>query len=436
VNYRTIYFTFLALIIQNFSGLDGKEYLIQSINVKENRLEIIPNTDFKKSYLTENFFAIYGNDIQLNQLNDSILSIPFVLSVISLVWESGQEYYIEEMDQELYYSLQKIKEVYKVFYRSVDWSGELIPDHLVKNELVEEKEELITLPFSGGLDSVCTSYSHYPTKQILITYFGFSTEIWPELQDIVRDQCFEFGQTLNYVNTFVESNFRTLINYDFLYSRHPEMKPWYVFCQESLSLAALAAPILILNNCHNFQISSSMDWSFRYPFGTHPFIDNNIRFSDVKVNCFSFDLTRQDKIKKIIEVSIEKELPLPKLHVCRHLSGRSCCRCIEKCMVTINGLVAEGEDPADYGFKRSFESVMKNTQKKFKKGKKIQRFYEGACGYWQSVQNRILEKGLPSQNRDYWQWFVEVDFPSFIIHPNCYSGKEIDYDQYRYLLDE
>ena len=130
--------------------------LIEQITVKKNRLDVVVNKEFKEAYLHENFFVEYDEDIDLEKLDYSLVTMPFIMNVISLVWVSGKEYYVDSMDQDVYDSLQRIKEVFKVFYPKTPWDGQLIPRKIVKNEpLRVNTSERIALLFSGGVD--CTS---------------------------------------------------------------------------------------------------------------------------------------------------------------------------------------------------------------------------------------------------------------------------------------
>ena len=60
-------------------------------------------------------------------------TIPFVMCTIPFIWASGQKYFIDSMDQDLYEALKKINYVYKLFFPSIPWSGELVPKKIVVN---------------------------------------------------------------------------------------------------------------------------------------------------------------------------------------------------------------------------------------------------------------------------------------------------------------
>ena len=66
--------------------------------------------------------------------------IPFILNVAPIVWLSNEPYSIDVMDKDLYHSLQKIREVFQMFYPHHAWSGKLIPKKLVTNTISPSNE--------------------------------------------------------------------------------------------------------------------------------------------------------------------------------------------------------------------------------------------------------------------------------------------------------
>ena len=307
--------------------------LIEKIEVNRNRVDVIINKEFKQEYLYADFFAIYDENIDLKKIDPSILTIPCILSIISLVWESGKTYYVDCMDADLMESLKIIKEVYKGFYPSIAWNGQLIANRLVNNKNLESaknnKEDLLAIVFSCGVDSTFSSFAYNDKKQLLITYFGFSAEINKQGWPLVRDQCKQFSKKYgNRINAFVCSNFRAFVRYNVLDNRYPHMRYWCEFCQESLSLAGLAAPILIAHHCFQLHIPSTKDGGYNYLWGSHPFIDNNIRFANVLVEVTNYSFSRQDKTLFIKNFCNDNKIAKPRLTVCRDGDfANNCCEC-------------------------------------------------------------------------------------------------------------
>ncbi len=164
-----------------FTLLSAHPSLIESYKIiNKNKIVVKANEQFSKQFIKEDFFAEYDESVDLSRLDESIVTIPFILNIIPVVWFSNETYSIDVMDKDLYYSLQKIKEVFQMFYPHHSWSGELIPKKLVTNTIGSSNESdqpALALLFSGGLDSTNTSISHVDTKQLLITVWGADVKL-------------------------------------------------------------------------------------------------------------------------------------------------------------------------------------------------------------------------------------------------------------------
>ena len=133
--------------------------LIEKLTVYKNRIEVTVDERFKKKYLKSDFFVEYEEDINLEQVDYSIVSLPFLMNVLSLVWISGEEYLIEEMDSEVYESLERLHTVFEIMFPKTSWKGRLIPKKIVSHEPIKEKVPgKMALLFSGGVDSTASSF--------------------------------------------------------------------------------------------------------------------------------------------------------------------------------------------------------------------------------------------------------------------------------------
>ena len=48
------------------------------------------------------------------------------MNVVSIVWISGEIYYVDEMDAELFDSLKRVKKVFEIMYPKTSWHGETL----------------------------------------------------------------------------------------------------------------------------------------------------------------------------------------------------------------------------------------------------------------------------------------------------------------------
>ena len=339
--------------------------------INKNKIVVKANKTFSKQFIKEDFFAEYDESIDLTKLDESIVTIPFILSIIPVVWISNETYSIDVMDKDLYHSLQKIKEVFQMFYPHHSWSGELIPKKLVTNTIGQSNESgqpALALLFSGGLDSTNTSISHVDTKQLLITAWGADVKVgennrWAR----VLEQCRKFSQIYGHDHTFVKSNFREFIETPYLYNK---LSRWWVRVSHVLSLVGLTAPLLVERNIPTLFIASTFTAQYPYPLGSHPAIDNNISFAGGSVYSTGLDKDRVQKVMNINAICKEKKLPVPNLRSCWFDPlGENCLEC-EICMITCASIIAAGQVPRKHGFNIDIKDARQNIKKLFSQKKK------------------------------------------------------------------
>lgn len=434
----------VAISVISWSMSLSPQKLIESLSVDKNSIRVVAHKKFTDAYLHDDFIAEYDQECDLSSLDPSLAVVPFIMSVISLVWESGETWEIESLDRELALSLDTIKKVYKVFYPSVSWDGQLVVKKMVDNRATFTKNnqgldpEMASL-FSGGLDSLCTSLAHRHKKQLLLTYWGFSPEILlsnPERWQHVQEQCRSYAQDYNHENSFVRSNFRSYIRVKKMHEFYPMMAHWLEHCQESISQVGLAIPLLYMRGIDTMYIPSSRTVTYNYPWGSHPFIDNNIRCGGIRVYHDGYELTRQGKIGLVIKACGQEAGGCPPMFVCRARKHKMCTTC-EKCLQTMVGILAEGELPETYGFARSAQRVM-NLMRLRIDAQKL-RVTHVAIWHWQNIQKRIQEvladapraHGYGPEVREFLLWLCTIDFAK-LPHKKPLL-RPVNWDMYHYF---
>ena len=361
--------------------------LIESYNIiNKNRIVVKANQLFSQKFIKEDFFAEYDESIDLTMLDESLVTIPFILSIIPVVWLCNKNYSIDVMDKDLYHSLQEVKKVFHIFYPEQEWAGELVPKKLVTNTIIPSTlpdKPAFGLLFSGGLDCVDSSISYSDTKQLLITVWGSDVKVADrDNWDRVLEQCRKFSQTYGHDHMFVGSNFREFIKTSYLYKQIPR---WWLHVSHGLPLIGLSAPLLILNNISTLLIASTHTAKHPYPLASHPAIDNNILFAGSNV-FYDGDKDRVQKIKNIDAVCKEKKLPLPHLRVCfLDKLGGNCLGC-EKCLRTCISIIAAGQWPREYGFMINIKEVLRGIRALLKKTKYLS---PGEIHYWQGIVSHL-----------------------------------------------
>lgn len=358
-----------CLIVIGIQAQQPENNLIEGLKVTKNQIEVTIHKDFKKKFLKSDFYATYDKDLDLSSLDSSVLVLPFVSNVISIIWISGKKYYIDSIDQDFYESLKTVKEVFRRMYPETRWNGELIPRRLVKNTVspvaVSEGKERTALLFSGGLDSITSSLYHREKKQLLITVNGhWDLPLWDKhLLKERRKDLIAWGTQYGHENSFIDSNYYDFLNRPVLDSYSHEITSWRIYCVEGIGWAGLAAPLMALKGYHTLLHGSTITWEYNFPACANPFIDDNITFSGMRLKHDLFDMHRLGKCEYIGNLRKQgfiKEAPF--IRVCEEKTVDNCSKC-QKCIRTILELVIAGEDPQAYGFACDVEKVLKDSKK-------------------------------------------------------------------------
>ena len=389
--------------------------LIDNVIVAKNQITVIPHESIKKTFLKDqNVIVTYDQNVDISGIPRSVLTIPFLMSISPIIWLIGEHWIVEEMDQDVYSSLCAIKEVFKIFYPNLVWAGSITPTKLVKNSSQKAlSSDYTALLFSCGLDSVASSFKHHDKKQLLITNHGVDVPLSQEDMWLnVRSQCERFGRTYNHTNAFIRCNFCAIVNYAHLLSIAPIGSKWWWLDNvvDALNHTGVTAPLLFLNGYKQLLIAASHTETFPFPYGSHPLIDNKISFAGITVH-HDLALTRCEKVKLINALAQRLNLPKPLLRVCwTDKQGNNCLNC-EKCLRTLNNILAVGENPCDYGFALTTEEIMQKTHAFFAqdpvKDSKI--FWE-----WSTTQDMIKESlhnqnhGLSPLLTPYLRWLSHV----------------------------
>jgi hypothetical protein len=232
--------------------------LIERTEVSDNRLVTVAGTDFSSRFLLGDFFAEYEPGEGLMDTPPALLDIPFVLNVAPIVWASGREYVVDQMDETLFEHLDTLRDVLRHMYPGLDWAGRILADELVSSDAPDgaDREALL---FSGGLDSVFSALNHArESKQLLVTVWGADVRLssrqgWQR----VRADTEAFGATFNYEPAFIRSNLRECLDYRLLNSLSPQTPNWWGWVQHGMGLAGLTAPLLWSRRCSTLCIASS-----------------------------------------------------------------------------------------------------------------------------------------------------------------------------------
>ncbi|WP_134702549.1 peptidase [Ammoniphilus sp. YIM 78166] len=383
--------------------------VLDKMVVKDNRVDYFfsVSKNLQKYFKPANhLFLQYNYDI--SDLPPSILAIPFVANVVPLIWITDSTLQIRDLDQSFYECLGKIRDAYQAMFPNVTFEGRIAVDTVVNNSYTPELEAASL--FSGGLDALTTFIRIRDKKPILITEYGWHEEeiehsdVW----EADKANAINFAGVHGLKNILIQSNYGTFINagrtidYDF---NKRLGDSWWHGLHHGLAIISAAIPLAFKLKIECIYIASSNSPLYQVPCASDPTIDNEIRYGSGRVFHDAYELSRQNKVKVVVDYYSGVKQPA-NIRVC-FKKEENCCKC-EKCLRTIMGIVAEGHNPADYGFYIPHNLTQHiiaslNDEVKFFTNTFI-------IIYWNIIQNRMKENYDNIQLRELADWFLDYDF--------------------------
>lgn len=387
-----------------------KSIILDRIVVKNNRVDYFFSIkgDLQKYFKKNNhLFLEYNYDI--SDLPNSILVIPFVANIIPLVWITDSTIVVNEIDRNFFECLSKVKNGYQNMFPNVVFKGHIVVDKIIENVYIPEKEAASL--FSGGLDALTTLIRIKEKNPILITEYGWHEDDlqYSDVWEADKANAINFAKVHGLDNILIQSNYGTFIvagNIDRDFAKRLG-DTWWHGLHHGLAIISAAIPMAFKLKVESIYIASSNSPLYLVSCASDPTVDNEIRYASGNVYHDGYELSRQDKVKVVVDYfSVSKE-PV-NIRVCFR-KEENCCKC-EKCLRTIIGIVAEGKDPNDFGFHipnniSQHIKVALNEEVKFFTNTFIKI-------YWKIAQNRMEENHKNIPYKDLLEWFLEYNFES------------------------
>jgi hypothetical protein len=339
----------------------------------------------QRYFSREQMFVSYG--LNLEGVPESILLIPIVATLAPIAWVLNVELRIRTLDAAFVEALESVRRTLPKIHPGVEWRGEVRVDRLVEL-LTANRSNGAAVLFSGGVDSLATFFSRKKERQRIVSVWGadvgmHESRFW---EDIASEQR-SFAQQWNAEIFFVRTNFRTFFRpYRLRKKYFPSYSNWYSAIQQGLGLTAICAPLAYIHSMAYVYIASSANNQFLQSWGSHPEIDNQVRWASTRVVHEGLNLTRQQKLEFIAR-HVRGANPPVLIRVCW---GRShnCGRC-EKCVRTIIGLLLAGLDPNDHGFKFSATDLTQIRRRLETSSLGLRPIHKG---FWIDIQDHARQK--------------------------------------------
>lgn len=382
---------------------------IREIRVEKNR--IICNFDFspdlERFFNTNLFFAEY--DGNLENIDESILTIPPLATVITIAWATGADIYLENIDKNFLNSLDKIKPVFEKWFPQFSFSTRIKVKNVILNEIDSNNFTNYGLFFSSGVDSLSSFIRHIDKTPTLISIWGADVPLSePVFWDQVKSRIENFAKENGVKNHFIKTNGREIVNDHILADEYGIKDGWWGEVSHGMFFCGICAPLTMLERIETIFIASSFsENNHKEPWGSHPSIDNEICWANTKIIHDAYELGRQEKIKYVLK---ENQEYLKYMRVCHSQFSKLNCGSCEKCLRTITCLVLEDIDPNQCNFDVG-PSILDLIKIYIING-----FIPIRIANWKNIQDNIpldLNELKLYDSKEFFKWFSEYDFGEY-----------------------
>ncbi|MFX1521777.1 MAG: hypothetical protein ACFFCD_17870 [Promethearchaeota archaeon] len=386
---------------------------IKSVKTSGSRLTI----DFKcrgqisKFFQSNQFYANYN--ISIENVPEAILVIPFLSAVLPIVWANHAVIHINALDEKFLESTDEYKKALQQLYPKLSLGGRLIVKHASRQHSVFQSKNMML--FSGGIDAQATFIRHMNENLTLVCVHGGDIELanhiaWKgAITPIIK-----FARNNKCSLRTVRSNFKEMV--DFLIMRVyddciNDKSGWWGRIMHGLAFLGLCAPLSYIEGTRKLYIASSYTSDFLGGWGSHPSLDNMVRWAGTEVIHDGYELSRQKKLLVLAE-HFKNCDDYFMLRSCWYSEIGSNCGHCEKCCRTILGLELAGLDPNKYGFKIK-PSTFSNIKHRLLNGEWW--FGDDQMFMWEDIKRHAhLKKNIiHPEARALIDWLQTVDITSF-----------------------
>lgn len=363
--------------------------------------------DISELFLYDELWIDYGQDMSC--VPDSIIVIPFVSIMLPLAWVTDATIWVNEIDRTFYSSTFHLKRAYSDLYRRYPLKGKIVPSYIIDNKTGNKSDAYLL--FSGGIDAHTSFIKNKNIIKFLVNIQGWYNSIdennlvaEADFKDVsefsAKQKCYFYG---------IRSNFAILVSTEkyHYYEKKIGDSLWHGF-QHSMAFISITIPIVYKNGGGIILIASSFTVGDERVCASYPTTDNEFRYAEYGyVIHDGFELTRQDKIKIIVDY--QRALGQQyNIRVCS-FNDHNCCKC-EKCFRTILGLIAEGADISNFGFYLD-KPVLEFYQTYFHDNLALFGVKNESITHWPHIKKRMIEnyENLP-QYKSFIDWFLSFDF--------------------------
>lgn len=313
--------------------------------------------------------AAVESPIDLSSVPEGILAVPLLANVCPIAWAADATVHVDVVDREFRDSMRAVRRSLAAMYPKLfDVEATATDAGIRAEEVIDHRtggrhgdaahrdgrrsDVRAGLLFSGGVDSLTSYLEHREHHPILIAVHGadiytYEDEAWARTRRGIANFAREHREDVR----FLRANMREFIDTAMLLAHYRRYlhDNWFCCVQHGVALLGQCAPLAYAEGIDPLYVAATHSEEFDQPWGSHPAIDDAVRWSGTTARHDGYDLTRQEKLHRIAEY-VDETGDRVRIRSCYESAvGGNCDQC-EKCARTQVGLVFAGLDPNEHGY--------------------------------------------------------------------------------------
>ncbi|WP_459192737.1 hypothetical protein [Halosimplex sp. J119] len=375
--------------------------------------DVTPPDGLRRFFTGERFRAEY--DVDVSDVPEAVSVIPALAQICPVAWANGTDVSVEVVDERFLRALEAVRDALVGMYPEFMEGGEIRAEEVVDTRVERDPASFHdeALLFSGGVDSVASYIRTREADPTLVSVQGWVVDVdQDDRWENVRGQIGQFADEHGLETRYVRSNMLSFLDTRMLqahYQRYVD-GAWYSSVGHGLGLLGLTAPIAYKLGWGTVHMAATHTAAFTEPWGSHPEIDDRVRWCYTDCNHDGYELSRQEKIELIADYVRSEGADLT-LRTCTESEAGANCNECEKCYRTMCGLVLAGLDPNDFGYEMSPETF-EEIRRGFERGAYTMGADERFM--WRDIQEHVdFDRTFPIAGAtEFFRWVSATDVDS------------------------
>ena len=269
------------------------------------------NMEYIDEHNQGTLFVRPQKETKLEEIPKSILSIPFIGTMMGIAMLYQIPIKVDEVDADYLKSTQELGLIFNKMYPQGNLKLKVISDRVIENKKNSVGTNKTSVFFTGGVDATSALVETINLKPLLINIVGGDIALSNQKAHSRLEEY--FNKVKNNIPgvdyCFVESNCRELFkeySFDEKFKKFIDRELWWGYwasVAHIVVMTAVIAPVIYSKNinCHYIGSShSSLDSAFD---ANNEEIINAINYCGCKFISADADLDRNEKVKKIVDYS-------------------------------------------------------------------------------------------------------------------------------------